>query len=339
TEPPNLDPSWGNRFGAAIFHPDVYRAAYVQHFNFGFQYQLSSRTVIEADWRASKGTRFGAGSDVFPNQIRKEELKRGSVLGQIIDSPARAAAAGLPYPYPGFAGTGAHTLLPFPQLGNRGLSAFGDPIGFSNYQSGNLIITKHMSNGVLAYGAYTFAKSITNIGNNGQVGQGTGSGIGDHYNRTLYKAIDEQDRTHVFKIALSGDLPFGRGKPILGGAGPVLNAIVGGWNLAAIINWRSGTPIGAPASRIRPAGWNGPTVYANFNTPSGGFEKIFDPTKFNPFNPADPANRFFDPTAFSDSAPNDLGNSPIRFPWLRNQWAWNEDVTIQKRFPLTERVR
>ncbi|MGH8247432.1 MAG: TonB-dependent receptor domain-containing protein, partial [Gammaproteobacteria bacterium] len=59
TQPRNLDPSWGNRFGAAIFHPGVYRSAYVQHFNFGFQYQLTGGTVIEADWRASKGTRFG----------------------------------------------------------------------------------------------------------------------------------------------------------------------------------------------------------------------------------------------------------------------------------------
>ena len=339
TQPRNLDPSWGNRFGASTFHPDVYRSAYVQHFNFGFQYQLTAKTVIEADWRASKGTRLRAGTDVFPNQIRKEELKRGSVLGQIIDSPEKAAAAGLPYPYPGFAGTGAHTLLPFPQIGNRGLFSFGDPVGFSNYQSGNLIITKHLSKGVLAYGVYTFAKSITNIGNDGQIGQGTGSGIGDNYNRTLYKAIDQQDRTHVIKMALSGDLPFGRGKSILGNASPVLNAIIGGWNLASIINWKSGTPIGAPASRIRPVGWNGPTVLANFNAPPGGFRQTFDPAKFNPLNPADPANRFFDPTVFSDSAPDALGNSPIRFPQLRNLWNWSEDVTIQKRFPLTERVR
>jgi len=339
TQPRNLDPSWANRFGAARFDPDVYRSSYVQHFSFGFQYQLGARTVIETDWRASKGTRFRAGTDSYPNQIHKEDLKRGSVLGQIIDTPQKAAAAGLRYPYPGFAGTGAHTLLPFPQLGDRALRAYGDPIGFSNYQSGNLIITRHLSKGILAYGAYTFAKSITNMGNNGQITQGNGSGIGDNYNRTLYKAIDEADRTHVIKMALSGDLPFGRGKAIFGNAHPVVNAIIGGWNLASILNWRSGLPIAGPVSRVRPVGWNGPPVYANFNTPPGGFERTFDPDKFNPLNPADPANRFFDPRAFSDTAPDDLGSSPIRFPWLRNLWSWNEDATIQKHFPLTERVR
>lgn len=96
-----------------------------------------------------------------------------------------------------------------------------------------------------------------------------------------------------------------------------MNAIVGGWNLASIINWKSGLAISAPASRIRPVGWNGPTVYVNFNTPPGGFERIFDPGKFNPLNPNDPANRFFNPAAFSESAPDELGSSPIRFPWLR----------------------
>lgn len=336
---PVLDPSYGLTRGVTRMAPETYWPGYVQHFNFGLQYQLTGTTVLEADWRASKGTRLRAGDDVYPNQIRREELARGDVLGQIIDTPQKAAAAGLPYPYPGFNGTGAHTLQPFPHLKNNAVSAWGDPVGFSNYHAGNIMLTKRFSKGITAYGAYTFAKSISNIDNSGIIGNGDGAGVGDSYNRPYYKAIDPYDRTHVYKVAVTYDLPFGKGRPFLANAHPVVNAIAGGWNIAAIMNYASGMPLRAPTSRTRPTGWNGPGVLANFNTPAGGFNRIFDTSKFNPWAPADPTNRFFDPAAFSDAPRTDLGSSPIRFPTMRMLWSLNEDVTVMKRFAITERVR
>ena len=64
------------------------------------------------------------------------------MLTQTISTPEQASAAGLPYPYPGFSGLGAFTLLPFPQLKNQTVSAFGDTLGFSTYHSLNVIATK-----------------------------------------------------------------------------------------------------------------------------------------------------------------------------------------------------
>src|SRR6185295_12052457 len=175
------------------------------------------------------------------------------------------SAAGLPYPYAGFSGLGAYTLLPFPQLASRGLGAFGDPVGMSTYHAGNLIVTKRMNHGYYLYGAYTFSKAISNVGDvaNG----GSGGGIQDTYNGARYKSIDGNDRTHFLKSALMWELPVGKGRKLLTGAHPVVNAIVGGWSASAILNYSSGTPLGHPGSRTRPNFWNGPGVYANFAEP------------------------------------------------------------------------
>jgi hypothetical protein len=94
----------------------------VQNFNFGFQAQVSKDTLVELDWRGSTGPP-ACGGLASPNQIDPKELSRGAVLTQTISSQAQASAAGLPYPYAGFSGLGAYTLLPFPQMQGRGLGA------------------------------------------------------------------------------------------------------------------------------------------------------------------------------------------------------------------------
>jgi hypothetical protein len=336
TQPVNLDPSFAARFGGRMFSSGYVRSGYVQSFNLGLQTEVTKDLMVEIDWRASKGTRLHAGPNVIPNQIDPKELSRGAVLTQLIESPEQAAAAGLPYPYPGFRGLGAHTLLPFPHLANRGLSSFGDPVGFSTYHSMNVIATKRMAKGYYLYGAYTFSKGITNV-TDVNVGGNT-TGIQDTYNRTLYKSISPLDRTHVFKSALTWELPVGRGKALLNGTNRVMNALVGGWTVSGILNYASGTPLGHPNSRRSPNFWNGPAIWANFNMPAGGFKGIFNPDKFNPWNPSDPGNRFFDPKAFSDADPQSLGTSPNRFPQVRMLTTFSEDASLIKRFTIREGV-
>src|SRR6185295_12006380 len=141
------------------YHPGYVRSGYVQSFNFGIQTEVAKDLMVETEYRGSKGTRLHSGGNVTPNQIDPKEFSRGAVLTQNITSAAQASAAGLPYPYPGFSGLGAYTLLPFPQLAARGLGAFGDPVGMSTYHAGNLIVTKRMSRGYYLYGAYTFSKA------------------------------------------------------------------------------------------------------------------------------------------------------------------------------------
>lgn len=338
TVAPNMDPSYAAKYGGGRRNsPEYTISGYVQNFSAGLQTEIRKDLRVDLEWRGSKGTRLHAGGNVYPNQINPKELSRGSVLTQTISSAAQASAAGLPYPYAGFSGLGAYTLLPFPQLGSRGLSAYGDPVGNSTYHSGNLIVTKRMSQGYYLYAAYTFSKSITDVTN--VANSGGGGSIQNTYNARANKAIAGADRTHVLKSAINWELPFGRGKALLGSAAGVLNGIIGGWRLAAILNYQSGTPLGHPSSRVSPNFWNGGGVYANYNTPAGGFKNIFNPDTFNPWNNNDPGNIYFDKSAFTDAAAQSLGNSPNRFPQVRGLWNCSEDATLTKGFRFKERAR
>jgi hypothetical protein len=332
----NMNPSYAALYGGTRYAEGYVRSGYVQNFNLGVQHEMFKDISLELEYRGSVGNRLHSGGNVTPNQIDPKELSRGAALTQTISSAAQATAAGLPYPYAGFSGLGAYTLLPFPQLQSKGLTAFGDPVGVSTYHSLNLIATKRMAKGYYLYTAYTFSKNIANVQDvsNG----GGGGGIQDTYNRTHDKSITSTDRTHVIKSAINWELPLGKGKWLLGNSNRILDAIVGGWNLSAILNYQSGTPLGHPSSRTRPNFWNGPGVYANFATPSGGFNQTFNPDTFNPWNAADPGNRFFDTSAFSDAATQSLGNSPNRFPTVRGLWSWNEDATLSKFFQVREQV-
>jgi hypothetical protein len=139
----------------------------------------------------------------------------------------------------------------------------------------------------------------------------------------------------VIKSAFTWDVPVGKGKKLLGNAGGVVNALAGGWN--------SRLPCGTAAEPARPSElahaaelYNGPGVWANFATPSGGFTSVFNPSTFNPWNASDPGNRMFNTSAFSDAPTQQLGNTPNRFPQVRVPWDLSEDATIQKHFRLRE---
>jgi hypothetical protein len=337
TQPRTFDPSYADKYtGAVQYTPGANLPSYVQSWNLSVQTEVTKDLLVELAYQGNSATKLHTGASVIPNQIHPEDLSRGAVLTQLIDSPAKAAAAGLPYPYDGFSGLGAYTVLPFPQLKANVVTDYNSQVGFSTYNAGNLIVTKRMSKGLYFYAAYGFSKNIANVTNASNGGNTTG--FQDTYNRTKYKSISPNDRTHVLKSAVNWNLPLGRGRALLKNSNPVLNAIVGDWTMSVILNYSSGLPLGHPNSRTSPNFWNGPAVYANFNTPAGGFKSLFDTSKFNPWNANDPGNRYFDLTAFSNALPQQLGNSPVYFPQVRGLWLWSEDANFAKRFHIYERA-
>lgn len=270
------------------------------------------------------------------NQVRPQDLLRDRyVLEASYNSAEAAVAAGLPYTYPGWSGLGYQALKPYPQLGANNINDFGSPVGFSTYHSANLTITKRMSQGLYAYGVYTFSKAITNV----STVFGDVTPFQDTYNLRLNKSISPDDRTHVIKSALAWEIPAGPGKHLLGNSGPVLKALVGGWTVSAVLGYSSGAPLGTVGSTGQMVGWNGGSLVQDFNTPAGGFKRLFDSSRFDPFNPANPSNRFFDPNAFTAPAPQRLGNAPMKFPQVRMPWGYSEDASLSKSLSLREKVR
>ncbi|MGE0130522.1 MAG: carboxypeptidase regulatory-like domain-containing protein [Blastocatellales bacterium] len=71
------------------------------------------------------------------------------------------------------------------------------------------------------------------------------------------RANSDFDVRHLVNANFGYDLPFGKGKSLLGGAPGWLNALVGGWKLTGIFRWNSGLPSGEPFDDGRWAtNWN-----------------------------------------------------------------------------------
>jgi hypothetical protein len=67
---------------------------------------------------------------------------------------------------------------------------------------------------------------------------------GDYYaiDPKLNYGVTNPDRKHVVVLTGLVELPFGRGKSLLGGATRVADRIVGGWSLSGTMTWESGLP-------------------------------------------------------------------------------------------------
>ena len=57
------------------------------------------------------------------------------------------------------------------------------------------------------------------------------------------EVISDQDFRHRVAISSIYELPFGRGRPLLSGAHPLVNGIVGGWQIGGTYTLQSGAPI------------------------------------------------------------------------------------------------
>jgi len=70
-------------------------------------------------------------------------------------------------------------------------------------------------------------------------------------------ASSDFDIRHIINFNFIYQLPFGRGQYVAHDIGRGLDALIGGWQLAGIVRWNSGLPLGAPFDDARWAtNWN-----------------------------------------------------------------------------------
>ncbi|MEA2874445.1 MAG: hypothetical protein QOH67_4441, partial [Hyphomicrobiales bacterium] len=101
----------------------------------------------------------------------------------------------------------------------------------NSYQSLQTKLTKRYSHGVTLFANYTFSKSIDTAG-------GLGAALGLRLNH----AVEDWDRTHVFSVGHTLDLPFGNGRAYLSNVHGVAAQIINGWEFTGITQYMSGLP-------------------------------------------------------------------------------------------------
>jgi hypothetical protein len=334
--PAGFDPSWGNKNGPTWVLPTYGTAPYIQNWNFNVQREVIRNLVLEVGYIGNKGTRLVQNQLSRVNQLPTTVLSQyGTRLSNPVRSAADAAANGIAYPFPGFSGTVASALRQYPQVvGNNTVGSYGSTLGFSTFHSLQVVANRQFSKGLLVYANYTWSKTLANAITSEPSGNGSPL---DYYNLRLEKAVSAQDVPQALKANISYELPIGKGKALLSGAGKAVNAILGGWSASAILNYWSGTPIGIGAPSAYTA-WNGGTNRANIA--SGPMKNAaFDKNKFELLDNYSSANTYLNKSIYSVPAPLTLGSSAVRYAQLRTFATINEDLALQKNYQITEKYR
>ena len=240
-----------------------YRPAVSNQWNFSIQRQLTSSTTFQAGY-----------------------------VGQHTDHLAMIVNAGQGYLDP------QGQVLPSPFLaGNPALVAAGasqvrlnTTEGQANYDALQLVFQQRLSHGLSVQANYTWSKCLTNNnGYYGRYGDSTSSqSSGDiAFPQNTYDVNNDygpcyQDLASVFSGYVTYELPFGKGRQFGANASPVLDAVLGGWEVDAIYTFHGGFPIsmqdwggdaaGTGSFDPRPSctGPSIPTPYTNNPTANGG---------------------------------------------------------------------
>ncbi len=323
--PPDLSAGLGVGSGTIQYWaPSAGRAAYAQNWNFTTQTQLTSDLTLEVGYVASKGTHLPTG-DYDPNQLHPAFYSLGALLNSSITNPA-VAAAGYTAPYPGFTGSLAQALRPFPQYVTSLSGALSSAtLGNSTYNSLQVKVEKRFSRGLFATAVYTWGKMLTDADSN-SVGNGAVLGR-NQYDRSLDKIVSPFYRPQRFVLAFTYELPVGPGKTFLNHDN-IAGKIIGGWQVNGILTYMSGNPITVTASQTLPLD-SGPQTPNSILGVSqmGSWNGRFDPA----------VDKYLNIAAFAQPAPYTFGTSALYLPNFTGPSYFNEDLGLVKNVKIYER--
>jgi len=126
---------------------------------------------------------------------------------------------------------GSGSVQPRRPYTNFGTINYNTQNGSSIYHAFQASLHKRTSAGLWYSVSYTFAKSIVRAQDVPMGGDGF-----------MKKYLDPANVPQILTLALGYSLPVGRGQRFMSNAGPVVNALLGGWQFQTIDNFRSGVP-------------------------------------------------------------------------------------------------
>jgi hypothetical protein len=199
--------------------------------------------------------------------------------------------------------------------------------GNQRYDAMQATLTKRMSAGIEFQANYTWSHGRSDaIGYYGEGGQAASQSA---YWQYLYDRKAEWgptyfDARHMFTFTHVWALPFGKGQKWASNMHPVLNGFLGGWQLGGILTLRTGFPLTITASD-------------NSTTNSRGARARVVGQGGKTLGQVGLGSKWFDTSAYAPTLPRTLGNAGVgteRGPGFKVY-----DVSFQKQFPITERVK
>lgn len=257
-----------------------FKQAYSMQWNFGIQHEVAEATVLEVNY-------VGSGS---------RDLSLGGRFNTAVTPGPGDPRLRMRFPY----------MRP---------TFFEKSIGRSNYHSLQVGLKRSFRNGLASTVAYTWGKSI-DIACSGFFGAEACS-VQNEYNLNADRSVSAFNVPHNLVVSWVYDLPFGRGRIL--STNTLLDAVLGGWQLNAIVNLRTGLPyhVTVPGD-IANVFNSGTYIRANL---------VGDPKLPNPR-----PERWINTAAFAEPAPYTFGN--LGRNTLYPDWVRRFDLSLFRRFDL-----
>ena len=141
--------------------------------------------------------------------------------------------------------------------------------------------------------------------------------------------ISANDATHRLALATIAEIPVGRGRWIGHDMNRVLDAVVGGWSISAILTFQSGTPLTLALADARLAdGSQRPDVICSQLSTGISYHQA-----------AATGQPILNASCFADPGDQVPGNAPRYFSNLRSNGIHNADLSFSKEFAIREGMK
>lgn len=307
------------------------RPANTQQWNLAVQYQFNNTTTVQIGYVGQHGT----------NLYNFEALQQKQLLlpGGGIAKPGQV----------GTVGNDAYVGNNVVQSGYIGGTTSNSD---SSYNSLQAVLKKSMSSGLDGQVAYTYSKCLTN--SPGFFGTGTWSGNGSQTSmglpgwQNIYDPRSDwgpcyYDETHILTSYVTYQLPVGRGKKFGSSINPVLNAVIGNWEVGGIVTWHTGNAITTTIGFQDPSGTSGPGPLFASERPNCSGAPTYDQHVHLAVDsggapiPGSAYIQWWNPGTFSLPATNTFGTCGAGS--LRGPRFSETDMSVHKDFLITETKR
>lgn len=262
--------------------PPKQRLPQVDAYNVTLQHQLTQDISVEVAYVGNKGTHAfaGGGPAANVNQVTAEGF---------------------------FPGRNPNLFKPFFQKygWTQGIDYFCN-CADNRYNALQAKVTKRFTNGWSLLAHYTYQRAVFNDAEQ------------FFFNRELNRGREDFDRTQIFVLANTYELPFGRGKRYFKDASKRMNLLVGGFQFNSTTTIESGLPFNVTYDRPQTELDTGPNRPNLVGDPKTGGSR----------------DQFFDPTAFGRPAAGTFGN--LKRNSLSGPGYWRTDASLFKRFLISE---
>jgi Carboxypeptidase regulatory-like domain len=308
--------------------------AYQEVWSLDVQRILPANFVVTASYAGNEGVHLYGQLQL--NQLSDAELALGSALQTTVANPFYGIITDPSSPLSKSTVEEGLLLRAHPQFLN--FETLSDGVGHSSYQAGQLTVEHRMSQGLSMLVAYTYSKSIDNIGEAGY----SSPSVQDNGCMRCERSIADLDQTNVLRVSTVYELPFGPQKAFLN-SGP-LRYFAGGWQIGGTGQYNTGQPLqlsspieGGLASSLygmnvlRPELVSGQSITNTSGLPAiKGVYPSFNPNAF--MQPGQTAH------GVGTADPYMFGNTPRYLSDVRYPPYKDIDVLVQKQTKITERM-